>query len=213
MKLTKQEQQIHKWLVDFYENDGKRIDAAHQLDHIKRVLYWMHILQKKEGGNLRVLIPAVLLHDIGQAWDESENQLMHAMVSAQKAPDILKNLGYTDLEIEKICETIELHSSRYASHRKMTKEGKIIFDADKLDAVGVRVLIRTAKKQVGKSYQEIAEIILKFFERFQEKVGEKIFYTEAGQEIGLKQIKNTERIIREILEEEKEMEKFNANLN
>lgn len=147
MKLTSKEKQIYKWLVEFYEKDGKRIDAAHKLDHILRVLYWAIKLAKVEGGDLRVLIPAVLLHDIGQAWDESERQKMHAMVSVQKAPAILKKFKYTDLEIEKICETIELHSSRFASEKNMTKEGKIIYDADKIDASGLSILVRTSKKK------------------------------------------------------------------
>lgn len=202
------EKKLYQWLQDFYEHDGKRIDAAHKLDHIQRVLFWALKLQKKEGGDLRNIIPAVLLHDIGQAYDASENQMMHAMVSAQKAPDILKKLGYSRLEIEKICETIELHSSRFASSKNMTTEGKIIYDADKIDASDLTILLRTARKNHQKNNREIVELFLTWINKWRAKSDGRIFYTEEGRRIGGPRMLRAEKYAKRIIAEEKKTERM-----
>lgn len=208
MKLDKRETQLYRWLLDFYQHDGQKIDAAHQLDHIKRVLYWVYRIQRKTGGDLRILIPAVLLHDMGQAYDDSPNKIHHAKISAERARAILHKFGYDAVEIEKISETIELHSSRFGSQKEMTNEGKIIFDADKIDATDVTVLLRTAKKHIEKSHRQIAEEIYKFIARFKSLVGETIFYTEEGRHIGLRRATLTEKLLKRIIREENLMDTF-----
>lgn len=212
MKLTPREKQIYKWLVEFYEKDGAVINQGHKLDHILRVLYWAAKLQKAEKGDLRILIPAVLLHDIGQAYDKSENQSMHALVSAQKAPEVLKKFGYTELEIEKICETIELHSSRFASPKNMTQEGKIIYDSDKMDACDLTILVRAARMNNEMSDKQIAELILSWVNKWRSKTGSNIFYTEEGRRIGTSRIKRAEKYCQKIIKEENKIDNFFKNI-
>jgi HD superfamily phosphohydrolase YqeK len=202
MKLKIREKKVYEWLIEFYNNDGKRIDAAHKLDHILRVLYWAIKLQKKEGGDIHNLIPAVLLHDIGQAWDESEGQKMHAMVSVQKAPVVLEKCGYSTLEIEKICETIELHSSRFASKKHMTNEGKIIYDADKIDASDLSIIIRTSKKNDTFDNKGVADLILSWIKKWRSKSDDNIFYTKTGRKIGIPRMLKTESFCQKIIKEE-----------
>lgn len=208
MKLNSREKQIYKWLINFYENDGKVINEGHKLDHILRVLYWSFKLQKVEKGNLRILIPAVLLHDIGQAYDKSENQNMHALVSAQKAPEILKNYKYSNLEIEKICETIELHSSRFASPKNMTTEGKIIYDADKMDASDLTILLRASRMNNYMTNKQIADLILSWIDKWQSKTGNNIFFTNEGRRIGSARISRLEKYCQKILKEENKINNF-----
>lgn len=208
MKLTSREKQIYKWLINFYENDGKVINEGHKLDHILRVLYWSFKLQKVEKGNLRILIPAVLLHDIGQAYDKSENQNMHALVSAQKAPEVLKNFKYSNLEIEKICETIELHSSRFASPKNMTIEGKIIYDADKMDASDLTILLRASRMNNYMTNKQIVELILSWIDKWQSKTGNNIFFTSEGRRIGSARISRLEKYCQKILKEENKINNF-----
>lgn len=207
MKLTRREKKVYEWLKDFYKKDGKRIDEAHKLEHILRVLYWVIKLQKIEGGDIHVLIPAVFLHDVGQAWDKSEGQKMHAMISADKARGILSKFEYSQKEIDKICETIELHSSRFASPKKMTLEGKIIYDADKIDASDVTVLVRASKNNNKQTNKWISELILKWIKKWQIKSNGEIFYTKEGKKIGLKKIKITEKLCKKILKEEEKIQK------
>lgn len=208
MKLTQQEKQVYKWINEFYEKDGKRIDAAHKLDHILRVLYWAIKLACAEGGNLRILIPACLLHDIGQAWDQSEGQKMHAMVSAQKAPAILKKFGYKDLEIKRICETIELHSSRFASEKNMTLEGKIIYDADKIDASDLSIIVRASKKNSEMTNSQVAELILTWVGKWRYKSGNNIFYTNTGRKIGLVRMNRVEKYCQKLVKEENKINNY-----
>jgi HD superfamily phosphodiesterase len=208
MKLSKKELQVFEWTKKFYGEPHDKIDRAHDFSHILRVLYNTHLIQKKEGGNLRVLIPAVFLHDIGQAEDDSSGQTEHAMLSAKRAPEILSQFDYSAEEITKICETIELHSSRYSSTREMTLEGKIIFDADKIDAVGKTAFFRWARVYVDRSNRFVADQMLKTYEKWINKLGQQIFYTKRGAKIGQKQLKESINFAKSVVKEEDQMEIF-----
>ena len=208
MKLTKRELKLYEWAKRFYEGKPEKIDRAHQWDHVMRVLFNVNKIQKKEGGDLRVLIPAIFLHDIGQAYDDSEMQLNHAKISAEKAPEILLNLGYNKDEVLKICETIELHSTRYTSTKKMTLEGKVIFDADKMDAVGLTAIFKWTKKKVNEPNRKICEHMLFTYDKWIHKRGGNVFYTVTGKKMGQQQLKEAERFAKKVIKEEDQMDAF-----
>jgi HD superfamily phosphodiesterase len=212
MKLSKRELQVFEWAKKFYEAGYEKIDRAHEWDHILRVLYNMFKIQKVEGGDLRVLIPAVFLHDIGQAEDDSNGQTEHAMLSAKRAPEILAQIGYNKEEVAKICETIELHSTRFTSKKEMTLEGKVIFDADKMDAVGLSLILRYAKNFYWQGHRQLAQHTIDLFNKWHKKRGGQIFYTETGKKMGSRQIKEAEKFSKKVIKEENQMDKFLSHL-
>jgi uncharacterized protein len=208
MKLTKRELQLFEWAKEFYAKKPEKIDRAHEWDHVMRVLFYVHKIQKKEGGDLRILIPAIFLHDIGQAYDDSEMQLNHAKLSAEYAPEILCDLGYNEHEVLKICETIELHSTRFTSAKEMTLEGKVIFDADKMDAVGYTIVYRYARNMYHLSHRELAEKVIWLFDRWYKNRGAQIFFTKTARKMGEKQMKDAARFAKKVIKEEDQMDKF-----
>jgi len=95
----------------------------------------MHI-GKKENANLEILGLAAILHDIGRLEeDKSGGKICHAEKGTILAKEILEKQNYEKKKIDKIVHCIETH--RFRNNKvPQTKEAKILYDADKLDAIG-----------------------------------------------------------------------------
>jgi len=112
--------------------------SAHNLDHVMRVYRLSVLLAKYENNvDLDVLIPAALLHDIARVKECNDNtgETDHAILGSGIAEEILRKLEYEDDKNEKIKHCIVTHRFRSGNEPK-TIEAKILFDADKLDALG-----------------------------------------------------------------------------
>lgn len=95
----------------------------------------MHIAEK-EGADLDIIRPAALLHDIARHKEDiMKGKICHALEGARMAGDILREYDYDEDYIKKISHCIECHRFRN-QHIPQTLEAKIIYDADKLDAIG-----------------------------------------------------------------------------
>jgi uncharacterized protein len=110
-------------------------DPAHDFDHIMRVYNNSKKLAKKENGKARLVLAAALLHDI-VSYSKSDPRSRNSSVeSAKMASKILARQGYTVNEIKIISDAIRDHSfSRGLVPKTLT--GKILQDADRLDAIG-----------------------------------------------------------------------------
>lgn len=117
---------------------GNTPDAAHDMGHVMRVYNLALSMAKQESEvDVDVLQAAILLHDIGghKEMNDPSGKTDHAVESAKMAEPILKNLDFTAKQIRHIQDCIISH--RYKTENKpKTIEAKILFDADKLDAVG-----------------------------------------------------------------------------
>lgn len=110
--------------------------GPHGPDHSERVLHSALYLGKKLGANLRILAPAAILHDIGRSEESAKRgAICHARRGAELAMPILEQLGYEQDEIKAICHAIVAHRYRGAI-APQSLEARILFDADKLDAIG-----------------------------------------------------------------------------
>ena len=124
-------------------------EGAHTYDHTRRVYRIALEIGRALGANLRVLGAAALLHDIGR-MKEKELGISHAVLSGQMGREALKRAGYTDEEVEEIVEAIRTH--RFSEGLvPTTLEGKILSDADKLDAIGAIGVYRAIAQSVVNS--------------------------------------------------------------
>ena len=112
-------------------------DPAHDFEHIMRVYRNAEKICKTENGNKKLILSAVLLHDIVKI----KNQKDSAIKSAKLSEKILKENNFFDDEIKIISDAIKEHSF---SKGKIPSsiEGKILQDADRLDAIGAIGLAR-----------------------------------------------------------------------
>jgi len=113
-------------------------------------------LAKGEKVDLEVLKAAALLHDISKAkdYDDKTGAADHAVEGAKMAGPILKKLGFDEDKIKHIQDCIISH--RYKTDNQPgTLEAKILFDADKLEAIGAIGVARAfiwIGKNNGKMY-------------------------------------------------------------
>ena len=119
--------------------------AAHDFDHVMRVYHTCFSLAGNETSiDYDILIPAVLLHDIARSQEDEDRtgQIDHAVLGAEMAEEILKQLGYDSDQIEKIKHCIKAHRFR-SGFLPETIEAKILYDADKLDVLGAVGIARS----------------------------------------------------------------------
>ena len=117
-------------------------DPAHDFQHIMRVYKNTEMIGRREGADMEILLPAALLHDLVVYPKGSAKTSKSADDSADMAEKWLLGYGYPQDKIDKICYCIRTHS--YSKRLiPVTLEGKILQDADRLDALGAIGVART----------------------------------------------------------------------
>jgi len=129
----------------------KNSKGAHTFDHTKRVYALSMRIGKALGADLKVLGAAAFLHDIGRP-KEAATGVSHSILSGQLSDEILRKVGFADVQIEKVVDAIRTH--RFSEGIEPTSlEGKILSDADKLDAMGAigifRAIAQSSSKGTG----------------------------------------------------------------
>jgi len=119
--------------VQKYFKDAK---GSHDWSHTERVYRLALKIGKTEKADLEILKVAAISHDIGRkSQDEVNGKIDHAEIGAELARKILEKFNFKKEKIEKIIHCIE--TNRFRGNKKPeSKEAKILFDADKLDAIG-----------------------------------------------------------------------------
>lgn len=122
----------------------KRIqnDPAHDFEHIMRVCKNAKKIAKHENASMRLVITSALLHDIVSYQKSDKRSKKSSIQSAHLAQQILKKYNYTQDEIKIISDAIKDHSF---SRNKVPKTlvGRVLQDADRLDALGAIGIART----------------------------------------------------------------------
>jgi uncharacterized protein len=126
--------------VAWVRNRARRLflEAAgsHDWDHTRRVAALCEHIGQAEKADLKVLRMAAYLHDIGRCHQDRSNGVhCHAGEGARMAAGILEELPLTASEKENIVHCVRSHRFR-ENHAPATLEAKVLFDADKLDAIG-----------------------------------------------------------------------------
>ncbi|PKA72086.1 uncharacterized protein ATI02_5121 [Pseudomonas baetica] len=117
-------------------------DGAHDLAHLQRVWHNARTLQAEEGGNLEVLLAAVLLHDCVAVEKNSPLRAQASRLAAEKASAVLTDLRWPEAKIKTVAHAIEAHSFS-ANITPVALEAKIVQDADRLDSLGMLGVART----------------------------------------------------------------------
>jgi len=114
------------------ENAG----GSHDWEHTLRVHRLCTHMGPVEGADMLVLEAAAFLHDIGRpAQDVVQGALCHAVQGAQMTRDILNPLDMDQARKENIVHCVRTHRFRDQAPPR-TVEAQVLFDADKLDAIG-----------------------------------------------------------------------------
>jgi len=110
--------------------------GSHDWDHTLRVHRLCRYIGVAEGADLLVTEAAAYLHDIGRACqDRTDGRLCHAEKGAAMAREMLAGTPLNADRRENIIHCIAAHRFRRGC-APQTLEAKVLFDADKLDAIG-----------------------------------------------------------------------------
>ncbi|MHB1475243.1 MAG: HD domain-containing protein [Dermatophilaceae bacterium] len=119
------------------------LDTRNNLEHTEGSLEFAWLLLEHEGGDPDVIVPGVVLHDVGWSQVPEEGQLLafgptptrpdlnrrHEEEGAEIAATILASVGYDPLLIQEITEIVRGHDSRLTA---LSLNDSVVKDADKL---------------------------------------------------------------------------------
>jgi uncharacterized protein len=173
-------------------------DPVHGFDHVMRVYHLAVRIAAAEGADLEIVSAAALLHDASQAQHEDLRQ-GHQHSAAELAAGLLIDAGWSQERIEAVAHCIRSHRFRDQSEEPATLEAQVLFDADKLDAIGAigvaraiayavsngqpvyqapsRLFIETGRREPEEAHSAYHEYIFKLI-NLKDKI-----YTPAGRSI------------------------------
>lgn len=114
----------------------QKASGCHDWTHVERVRDLVLRIGKKEKADLNILEIAALLHDIHKPEEmRAMGKFCHAEKGAQTAKKILRKFGVEENMINEVAHCIIAHRTKN-NYIPETLEAKILYDADRLDAIG-----------------------------------------------------------------------------
>lgn len=175
--------------------------ARDDLDHVRISARFARLLLKTEGGNEQIVLPAIILHDVG--WSAVQPKLLsaafgvraggekairlnriHEIRGAAIAKDILTDIGYPGDQIRIIVSIIKRHDSGIKAD---CIEEKIVKDADKLWRFSKVGFWKEVSRQ-GIRPQELHSFLSERYKGW--------FFTQTAVEIARNQLKRRGKEIR-----------------
>lgn len=126
--------QTEKWMEDVFSHEP----TGHDIWHMRRVKKLAEHLARLEGGNLFICQMTALLHDYpDEKWNDDPDQAYQDIIR------FLRNLQLSTNRIDQILLSMKNISYRGNHRVPETLEGRIVQDADRLDAMGAIGIART----------------------------------------------------------------------
>ncbi len=166
---------------DFSYRRVEKNDKFHQKFHIDQTVKLSIVLAKKEKVDVQKSIAIAYLHDIAKF--KQTKTINHSNQGAIDSEIFLREIGLKQQEILDICYAIKEHNK---DGQKGTKEAEIIYDADKLQAIGAYGIFRCLSYNLdivhcNKNQDELFLETLKEIEFFQSSL-----YTKTGKKMAKK---------------------------
>jgi uncharacterized protein len=147
-------------------------DAVHDFSHVERVYHMAERLAQAEGADLEIVGAAALLHDALGTTPGGEQRANHHHSSAEFAAEVLAGEGWPAERIAAVQHCIRAHRFRDNSEPPQSLEAKILFDADKLDAIGAVGVIRAVGYALTHDHPPYAEPSAQFLSTGETAPGE-----------------------------------------
>ncbi|OPJ62757.1 HD domain-containing protein [Clostridium oryzae] len=127
--------------LEYVKNKMYGESSGHDWYHVYRVHKTAKYIAEKENADMFVVELAALLHDIGD-WKLNEKG---EDMGEELASEWLSSLSVPDEEINKVTTIISTMSFKGGAvdSTQSTMEGKVVQDADRLDAIGAIGIART----------------------------------------------------------------------
>ncbi|PWH19080.1 MAG: hypothetical protein DDG59_04170 [Anaerolineae bacterium] len=141
-------------------------DPVHGVDHIRRVVALAEKIAAREGAQIEIVRAAAYLHDaLDREQATSVSRKEHHLAAADLAARVLRQEGWSETMIAAVQHCILSHRFRHVQEPPQTLEAKVVFDADKLDAMGAFGVARAIARAVQKGMPIYAPPSSLFLER------------------------------------------------
>lgn len=141
-------------------------DPVHGIEHIRRVVALAEKIAASEGAQMEIVRAAAYLHD---AVDREQATFVspqdHHLAAAELAARVLSQAGWSEAQIAAVQHCIRSHRFRHPQEAPQTLEAKVVFDADKLDAIGAIGVGRTIARAIQKGMPVYASPSSLFLEK------------------------------------------------
>lgn len=125
------EARFEAWL----RSQAHAADAAHDVEHVRRVVWNARRLAAAEDAPLEVVLPAAWLHDCVTVPKDSPDRKRASRLAAAEAQRLLTAWGYPAHAVPDVAHAVEAHSFT-AGIAPRTAAARVVQDADRLDAIG-----------------------------------------------------------------------------
>lgn len=112
-------------------------ETVHSFEHVERVFKIATFLAEEEKADVELVQVGALLHDIGWVVGKPHNEN-----GAKLAGETLKEINYPKDRREKVIKIV-LHHDLDFRDKLETLEERIVWDADKIDMLGILGMVRT----------------------------------------------------------------------
>ena len=150
-------------------------DPVHGFEHVLRVLRLAEQIAQAEGADMEIVRAAVLLHDAAAdltGSDQPSARRAHHLSSAGFARQVLSAEGWSEARIAAVQHCIRAHRFRDDTARPQSLEAQVLFDADKLDAIGASGVARAVAYAARLGQPAYAAPSARFIESGQLQPGE-----------------------------------------
>jgi hypothetical protein len=124
-----------------YDYTKQRFEAAthlpaHNWSHAYRDTLNAIVIGEAEGADMKVVLPAVTMHDIGFLYGSTGKT--HGAIGADHVAEYLKegNIEYSSELVAKIADCIRTHKGSMHNERPESLEARVVADADMLEKFG-----------------------------------------------------------------------------
>lgn len=150
--------------------------TAHNWAHCYRDTLNAIVIGEAEGANMRIVLPAITMHDIGFLYGAEGST--HGAVGAEKTATFLEeaDANYSSEQAKHIAECIRTHKGSIHNEKPESLEARVVADADLLEKFGSFGVYQTIR-----TYTEFNWPIEKAIER-----GDRILTVELETETGKK---------------------------
>jgi uncharacterized protein len=125
----------HSALREIARAASEGAEPAHDFQHVLRVTATARAIAAAEGADPAVVIPAALLHELFNYPKDHPDSALSGEVCADRAMVALGECGFPLDLAERIAYCIRVHGFSRGIVPD-TLEGKVLQDADRLDAIG-----------------------------------------------------------------------------
>lgn len=126
-----------KYIKDRLFGEG----SGHDWYHVERVYKMAEYIGKKEGADLFIVRMAALMHDVSDHKFHKGNSDIGALITKEWLEQLRVEKSIVQI-VTKIVKTISFKAGTVNSNQD-SLEGKVVQDADRLDAIGAIGIART----------------------------------------------------------------------